>query len=116
MKFITELVVNQLSDESWELVFPLEYESDILGHIHVPEGFITDFASVPRLPGAYWLTGGKATKAAVIHDYLYRTKICTRKQADDVFLEAMKATSQSWWRRSLMWAGVRLFGWTAYKG
>lgn len=116
-KFVSELITNHLSDDSAELVFDLVYDSEILNQtITVPAGFVTDFASVPRLPGAYWIAGGKASKAAVIHDYLYRNKICTRKQADDVFYEAMKVSGQAWWRRSLMWAGVRLFGWTAYKG
>lgn len=113
-RFLTDLNVKQMSDTEWMLISDLVYESDILGEILVPFGFITDFASVPRLPGAYWLAGGKATKEAVIHDYLYRTRTGTRKQADDVFFEAMKLNGQAWWRRSLMWAGVRLFGWTAY--
>ena len=86
----------------------------ILGTITVPEEFETDFASVPERPFVDWLAGGKATKEAVVHDFLYRNRIGTRKQADDVFFEAMKLNGQAWWRRSLMWAGVRLFGWTAY--
>lgn len=113
-RFLTDLNVKQVSDSEWLLLSDLVYQSDILGEILVPFGFVTDFASVPRLPGAYWLAGGKASKEAVIHDYLYRNRIGTRKQADDVFLEAMKLNGQAWWRRSLMWAGVRLFGWTAY--
>ncbi len=113
-KFLTRLDVEHLSDEQWKLSDDLVYQSDIVGLVTVPKGFVTDFASVPRLPGAYWVAGGKANKEAVVHDFLYRSKLCTRKEADDVFLEAMELNGQSWWRRRLMWAGVRLFGWTAY--
>ena len=115
-QFLSAFSATLIKDGLWKLDKELVYQSDILGTITVPEGFETDLASVPELPFVYLLAGGKASKEAVIHDYLYRTRTGTRKQADDVFLEAMKATSQSWWRRSLMWAGVRLFGWTAYKG
>lgn len=113
-QFLTDLNVKQMSDEDWMLLGDLVYQSDILGEIVVPLGFVTDFASVPRLPGAYWIAGGKATKEAVVHDYLYRNRIGTRAQADGVFLEAMKLNGQTWWRRRAMWAAVRLFGWTAY--
>lgn len=114
-EFLTNLNVNNINDDEWLLISDLVYRSDVLGYdLIVPLGFTTDFASVPRLPGAYWLAGGKATKAAVVHDYLYRNKLCPRSTADKVFYEAMQATGQARWRRSLMWAGVRLFGWTAY--
>ena len=39
--------------------------------ITLPRGFVTDYDSVPRLPLAYWLLGGKRHKAAVVHDFLY---------------------------------------------
>ena len=61
--------------------------------IKVPTGFLTDFASVPRifffLPD--WAT---YSKAPVLHDWLYYSKRVmnkpiTRKRADDIFFEAM---------------------------
>lgn len=110
-RFLTSLHVNQVNDGEWLLLRDLVYESDVLKDtICVPIGFQTDFASVPRLPGAYLVAGGKATKEAVIHDYLYATGLCSRKDADAVFLEAMQVNGQSWWRRTLMWAAVRAFG------
>lgn len=114
--FITELAVQQLSDERWRLLRPLVYYSHRLQRsIAVPEGFETDFASVPRLPFVYWLAGGKATKAAVVHDYLYRKSGVSRADADAIFAEAMQASGQPGWRRGLMWAGLRIGGWTAYQ-
>ena len=73
----------------------------------VPAGFHTDFASVPRLPFAYLLTGGTGHRAAVVHDYLCRTG-WDRKQADDLFLEMLRATKVNNVRSWVMWAGVRI--------
>lgn len=115
--FLTPLNVKAIDDERWELTTSLVYKSDLLGKtITVPAGFITDFASVPRLPLAYWLMGGVATKAAVIHDFLYRLGDVSRKDADKVFAEAMEATGIPAWRRGPMWLGVRIFGRSSYKG
>ena len=42
--------------------------------ITVPTGFLTDFASVPRMPFVFLLFGDVAHEAAVIHDYLYKAR------------------------------------------
>jgi len=117
-KFLNALVVEQVDDDDWRLVRPLVYYSASLDRvIAVPDGFVTDFASVPRLPFIYWYTGGKAEAPAVIHDWLYRsgTQDVTREQADAVLAEAME--SQGFWkfRSWMMWAGVRLGGHWAYQ-
>ena len=114
-EFRSPLRTEETSDNDAHLLTPLIYYSEILGReVHVPAGFETDFASVPRLPGAYLLFGGVARKAAVVHDYLYRRSGVSRREADMVFYEAMKATGQWWWRRASMWVALRFFGWTAY--
>ena len=90
---------------------PLVVQSDGAGKTGtVPAGFQTDLASVPRLPVVYWLTGGTSNAAAVVHDYLYSTHLVDRKTADAVLREASAVTGVPAWRRSLMWAGVRVFG------
>jgi len=96
----------------WELVEPLVYESDVAGMtITVPAGFKTDFASVLRLPVIYLLFGDKAHAPATVHDYLYHSGLVKRKTADDVFAEAMRASTRlSAVERGMMWAAVRLFG------
>ena len=109
-KFLTELKVECMTDERWRLVEALAYESDIAGIITVPAGFETDFASVPRIPIAYFLVGDIAHKAATVHDYLYRAGKVSRKVADNVFLEAMKISGVWAWRRYPMFWAVRLFG------
>lgn len=109
--FRTQLETRDLADDRFELLAPLVYYSEHLQReITVPKGFVTDFASVPRLPVAYLLAGGEANQAAVVHDYLYHSHLVPRADADAVFEEAMGVTGQPWWRCKLMWAGVRMFG------
>lgn len=52
-----------------------EQEHFIKCWIRVPKGFITDFASVPRILHSVLPKTGKYGKAAVLHDYLYRTAL-----------------------------------------
>ena len=84
--------------------------------ISVPEGFITDGASIPKI--FYSLIGGplgKYAAPAVLHDYLYHIKKYTRRRSDQIFLEAMKVRGVSWWKRHTMFTAVRLAGWIPWK-
>lgn len=116
-RFLSELVTKRApgsDDRKAILAQPFVFESDKAGVITVPAGFVTDYASVPRLPLAYLLFGGVADEAAVIHDFLYSTGAVSRKVADAVFLEAMQACNVKGWRRWPMWLGVRIFGGSHY--
>lgn len=110
--FLTELVAEKITEANshgrakWRLRQDLAYHSELYGMILVPMGFETDFASVPRAPLAFWLTGDTAHKSATVHDYLVRVhypqaKISWRLAAD-VFGEAMKHEGVKGWRRWLM--------------
>jgi hypothetical protein len=113
-RFITPLRAEK-SGEYWTILQPLVYESDVAQQVFaVPEGFVTDFASVPRLPLAFLLTGDSAHEAAVIHDFLYSTNKVPRSLADRVFEEAAQVSGEPGWKAWLMWAGVRLGGWMAW--
>ena len=115
-RFLSVLRVERVAgSRDWVLTSELAFSSAVLDRlIIVPIGFVTDFASVPRLPFAYLLFGGVADEAAVVHDFLYSTGACSRKLADDVFAEASKACGVAAWRRGPMWLGVRLFGGRRY--
>jgi len=76
----------------------------------VPSGFETDFASVPLGLWNIFPPFGRYSKAAVLHDYLYRCSKLERSYCDGVFLKCMEALGVSWWRRTAMYYGVRLFG------
>lgn len=116
--FITDLDARELTRDTSadkrgtrKLLQPLVYSSDRLGRtVTVPAGFVTDYASVPRIPVAYLLAGGCADAAAVIHDWLYTTHEVDRATADAVLREAIIAGGDPVWRAWLMWAGVRLGG------
>jgi hypothetical protein len=47
---------------------------------------------------------------------LYQTGIDTRKEADDIFKEAMGVLKVPKWKIKLMYAAVRVFGAPNYKG
>ena len=116
MKFTTALQLERLEDTSrdgrgtWRLLGRLGYSSDLIGQVDVPQGFVTDLASVPHLPVAYFLAGGLAHAAAVVHDWLYTTHQVERATADAVFREACQACGVSAWRAWVMWLGVRAGG------
>ncbi len=100
---------------TWTLLAPLEYVSDLLNAvITVPAGFVTDMASVPRIPIAFLLTADAGHEAAVIHDFAYTSHFCDRATADDLFKEALLCGGEPGWRAWLMWAGVRAGGHWAY--
>lgn len=99
------------------LLAPLAFSSALLDRlVIVPEGFVTDFASVPRAPFTYWLFGGIGDEAAVIHDFLYEKALVTRDLADLVYGEALEACGVARWRRAAMVLAVQLFGGSRYGG
>jgi hypothetical protein len=76
----------------WMIVEDMAYViGSTQARIVVPEGFVTDFASVPQ---PFWSLGfspyGQYSRAAVVHDYLYWTQACERDQADRLLVIAMK--------------------------
>ena len=83
--------------------------------IHVPVGFVTDFASIPRFIRFIIPKLGKYNKAAVLHDYAYQFGTISRKQADQLFLDAMKDLGVLKWKRYTMYWAVRAFGFFAWR-
>ena len=114
-QFLTPLRVEHVSGKWWRLTESLVYYSTMLdATIETPKGFVTDFASVPRLPLAYWLFGSRANDPAVVHDRLYRFGDIPRITADKVFCEAMKSKGKWPTTRWPMTAAVMGFGWIVY--
>ena len=126
--FTTPLVVRKMPDgKRWRLVNSFTYrigDKDSKDKIVVHNGFVTDFASVPRF--LWWLIPprGKYGKAAVLHDWLYQHHsfscgdilyTVTREKADKIFLEAMGVLSVRKWRKYPMYLAVRLFGKLAWR-
>jgi hypothetical protein len=91
---------------------PYHYDNDKLTII-VPEGFETDFASIPLIFGLFLPSAHpKWSGLAVVHDYCYGTGCVPRNIADSVFLDHWKKAPV---RILFIYCAVRLFGWIFYK-
>ncbi|HAC01142.1 MAG TPA: hypothetical protein DCF67_06520, partial [Brevundimonas sp.] len=64
----------------------------------------------------YAAVAGYGHEAAAVHDWLYRTGLLTRRQADAVFYRALRASGVACWRAWLIWAGDPLGGWRRHRG
>ena len=97
----------------WQIMAPLcyQYGKELL---IVPEGFVCDLDSVPRLPMAYSLCKGRSVRPPILHDYLYREGR-DRKEADWIFLDAMESVGVPCLVRWAMWGAVRMAGWSCYR-
>ncbi|HEY96556.1 MAG TPA: DUF1353 domain-containing protein [Dehalococcoidia bacterium] len=119
-RFTEVLTVSPLSDgRTWVTRKDFGYDIGEEGSgntIDVPIGFMTDFASVPRFLWMIIPRWGKYGNAAIIHDYLYWEQKRSRKEADDVFLEAMGVLGVSPSTKWVMHKAVRVFGGFAWRG
>jgi hypothetical protein len=119
-QFENELVVTPLSDgRRWRITQAFHYTTDAGMIIEVPEGEVTDFASIPRFLWPVLPPTGTYTRAAVIHDHLYadhRKQVAhySRAFADAILLEALADCGCSRLVTNVIWIGVRLGGWWAW--
>ena len=115
--FTGRLILEPASDErTFRLHESFAYESDLLGfRVTIPQGFVTDGASVPRIFWSIIPPLGIYGRAAVVHDYLYRWQRTCRQDADDTLLEAMWVCKTGWFDLLAIWIAVRLFGCFAWK-
>lgn len=114
VQFLTTLDVRDVDDHQWQLLAPFVVRVDDRA-IPVPAGFVTDFASVPRLPVTFMLFGNIGHRGAVVHDYLYSTGERPRAEADRIFRALLEAEGVSAARAWAMYAGVRAFGGRYYQ-
>lgn len=93
------------------LTEPFIYQSEIIGHVEVPDKFKTDFASIPRIAWRYIDPEDPAILyPSVIHDYLYSTQGTSREVADQVLREAMALAGARIDQRAVVYRMVRMFG------
>jgi len=105
----TVVDVEQIDDVNWRLLKELDYRGN-RDLFQVPAGQGTDFASVPRVFVWFLPRYGRYTKAAVLHDYLWRVRVpagMKRIDADGLFRHAMRELGVTFLRRWIMWAAVR---------
>lgn len=90
--------------------------------------FVGDESSVPRLPIAYWLFGGRGNRECWPHDMGYRWDFGLGRHTWDMIFHEMAEVRQSnlekqsalrrawrWTERSVMTAAVVTAGWASYK-
>jgi len=115
--FTTHLLLEVLDDGKFRVAEQFEYHIGSYPSeeiIDVPAGTFTDFASTPWYMHWIFPPTGKYSKAAVVHDFLYRSGVKSRKDADNIFLEAMGTLDVPKWKRNSMFIVVRLFGWVPF--
>lgn len=98
----------------YTLLEPLDYMN-----LHIPAGFESDGASVPRF---FWRAvfppgDPKALHAAFVHDYIYRThpEGWTKEAADKIFRHLLIGGGVEKWRAELAYLGVKLFGGSSWE-
>lgn len=117
---------------TWRLAAPISYDvgaKDSGETITVPAGATTDYASVPRFAWSIIPPDGPWLKAAVVHDFLYRSrgtcelggevyrtraKPYTRAESDAIFKEAMAVLGVGRVARGIIYGAVRVGGSRAF--
>jgi hypothetical protein len=121
--------------EAWSYVWE---KDEILRAIVIPQGFISDGASAPRILWTFTgiIPDGLVRAGALCHDFLYVNggilpensyqqvalygwvndpAVWTRKNADRLFCRIMKESGVGKIKRRLAYRGVRMFGWMFWK-
>lgn len=115
--------LNPIKAEDLEDGYSRKLLEDIVYHVGgeeskdkiiIPAGFVSDGGSVPRLFWNIVDPWGPASKAYWLHDFLYKTQERSRLVSDAILMEAMEVLSVNWFKRKLIYRGVRLFGWIAW--
>jgi Protein of unknown function (DUF1353) len=96
--------------QDWELLKDIPYQGKVEQFV-APVGMRTDFASVPRVFVWFLPRYGRYTKAAIIHDYLWRERAAkgtlSYVDADGIFRRALRQLEVPFLHRWILWAAVR---------
>jgi hypothetical protein len=119
-RFLDKLLASPLPDGlQWAIENPdgFRYLSDVpgVGLITVPEGFVTDYASIPKELQNILPAWGLYGAAACLHDLEYWTQRLTREQADAVLREASMALGVDEGLVDVIYHAVRTFGESAWQ-
>ena len=116
MPFLSELVVESVRGTPYRILKePLLYLNGVGDYIVVPRGFKTDYASIPKILRSYIdQDGGRIRDAAVLHDYLYSSRILSKEASDYYFKEAMLSLGMPKRKAWICWKAVRWFGGSSY--
>jgi hypothetical protein len=113
--FDSELSIRAVTATTWCLTAPLVWTGTRGDTFSIPDGFRTDFATVPRFLHWLVLPYGAYTRAAVLHDWLIETRInhpdpaqrVASRDVDGIFRRVMEDLAVPWTTRWAMWSAVR---------
>ena len=89
------------------------FESDTVGTITVPVGFISDLATIPKPLHPLFMCSDdpRIALGAWVHDYLYANKLFTRQQCDYILAyECMPCLLAKPWHCFTVYWALRIFG------
>ncbi len=109
----------RFSDEIYAVTEPISWvpnpgSSKELRRVEVPAGFITDFASVPRIFWSVLPRDGLYVYPAIIHDYMYWMQDSARDIADETLREGMQDFKVDGVAINAIYWGVRAGGGSAW--
>lgn len=112
----------------WEILDPFVFRLGSptgIEYVYVPAGFLTDFASIPRVLWSLWPPTGAYGKAAVVHDALYAwpyvrrvdgpSRRVTKAEADRILLAGMQVLGIGWMTQQVLYRGVQVGGGLAWR-
>jgi hypothetical protein len=82
--------------------------------VDVPEGFVTDLASIPQVFWNVLRPDGDYAYAAIVHDYLYWTQTTSKETADEILKFAMQDFQVATWKIDAIYGAVSTFGRAAW--
>ena len=85
-----------------------------ISKVVVPTGFVTDFASIPRIFWAVLAPDDEYVMAAVVHDWLYWEQSVNREVSDLALKAGMEEIRVDGWKTAAIYNAVRLFGESAW--
>lgn len=105
-------------DNMYAVLQPLDWhpneDQSALKLVVVPYGFVTDFASIPRIFWSLLNPDDDYAYAAVIHDYLYWDQGRSKHEADLILKYAMQDLDVSPTKAFLIFTAVDKFGHSAW--
>ena len=119
-KFLTPLITTKVGPQLWELYTDFVFLSDKYPGLFIaPKGFVTNFASIPRIFWRIFPPVDNYDPAAVIHDAGYNHKLVTehgerihtvKPIADRLFYEALMVCGTGRIKSKIMYELVTKFG------
>ena len=116
-RFLEPLKVETFDGLTWTVLEDMDYEVGKFGsgdRIVVRAGTTTDFGSVPRFLWSLISPIGRATRAFVLHDYLYATQPYPRAKCDKILLEALGVLGLPKTYSRVIYLAVRAAGWVPW--